>query len=246
VFTSVNSTAILARRFWFGRPRIRNHSGREGRLSPNELAGEVTAKDAGAAESRRTILRTGNGRLLTGTVAAIGLFFLIDGIASGAWQFVFIALPWMLLGVWVIYLLLARSCVILLPGTLEVVNVLRRHVVPWNAIDHLYTRYQLVITLRGGRRISSWGTPAGGVDRSHGFGDRLTSIRSRRSGFDWTPPPQRPSPSQVVERFMEDWPGVVVPDQPDLVSTWDTVPVIVTVALILLSAADLLVVTGVV
>jgi hypothetical protein len=185
-----------------------------------------------AVEKRRIVLRAGNGYWSTGVVAAIFLFFLASAIIQGAALFVVQALPWSLLVLWLLYLILIRPCVILVPGTITVINILRRYSIAWSAVEKVGTRFQMIIFLTGDRRITSMGAPS------------PTNVRPSRAGrkgagmgFGYTrKSPGGPPSDQVVESAMTFW-AQHEPEnagQPDLVASWDLrglIPLVVLVAL---------------
>jgi hypothetical protein len=136
------------------------------------------------------VLRPTSGYWLAGTLTAIMLFFAIDAVVRLDLKYLLTALPWQLLAVWGLYLLLVRPCVVLVPEYLRVINLFRRHDIAWPAIDRFGGRYQLIVFLLDGKKISWWGAPSTGLDRridgdltaSAGYASsRLRGRRSRRT-----------------------------------------------------------------
>ncbi|TPW73115.1 PH domain-containing protein [Schumannella sp. 10F1B-5-1] len=122
-----------------------------------------------AAERRareRLVLRSPSSIWLLVAVGALAVFLLGDAIVRAQWGVALRALPWLALGAWLVFAVLVRPSVVVTRERLEIVNVWRRFVLPWQRIDHLESRYQLRAHLDDGRLIRSWGAPAAGLDRA--------------------------------------------------------------------------------
>ncbi|TPW75821.1 PH domain-containing protein [Schumannella soli] len=114
----------------------------------------------------RLVLRSPSSIWLVAVVVAVGIFLLGDAIVRGQWIVALRALPWIALVAWLFFAVLVRPSVVVTRERLEIVNVWRRFELPWAAIDHLESRYQLRAHLVDGRLVRSWGAPAAGLDRA--------------------------------------------------------------------------------
>jgi hypothetical protein len=126
----------------------------------------MTDSAADRRSRERLVLRSPSSIWLVAVVVAVGLFLLGDAIVRGQWGVALRALPWILLVAWLLFAVLVRPSVVVTRDRLEVVNVWRRFELPWAAIDHLESRYQLRAHLVDGRLVRSWGAPAAGLDRA--------------------------------------------------------------------------------
>jgi hypothetical protein len=196
----------------------------------------VAFETPGGFERGRVVVRGDSGYWLVGSVVAIFLFFDISAFAQGAVAFGIRALPWSLFVIWLLYVVLVRPCVILTPGVIDVVNIFRRYTVRWSAIQHLGTRYQLVIELVGGRRITSQGAsrPTPRRSRSARTGSGMRTGYGRRGVAD-------PPPHKIIENVMSGWDSSVASDRADYVASWDWPAVIPLVVLAVLCVLDVVV-----
>lgn len=110
-------------------------------------------------EGERVVIRGRSGWWITGALAALCLYLLVDAAVRGAWTTVLVSLPWLAAVVSACWALLVRPCVVVTPEGLLVVNIARTHLVPWAEIDELHVRYQLLVTRTDGRRLQAWGSP---------------------------------------------------------------------------------------
>jgi len=117
------------------------------------------------SRSERIVLRPASALWTFGLVAAFLLWLFSDAVIRGAWEFALSVLPWMLLIVWVVYVVMLRPCVALGPSGITIVNVFRRHLIPWHLVDDFTTRFSLLVRLKDGSAIRSWGAPSTGIDR---------------------------------------------------------------------------------
>jgi hypothetical protein len=70
--------------------------------------------------------------------------------------------PWVLLVLWAVYVAAFASAVVTDDRGITVQNFLRRTRVPWQQVTDVFLRYQLVVELRGGGRITAFGGPVSG------------------------------------------------------------------------------------
>ena len=201
--------------------------------------GVVTPENNDSPKSARKVLRPTSGYWLAGTLTAIVLFFGIDALVRLDFGYLLTALPWQLLAIWVLYLLLVRPCVVLVPEHLRVINLFRRHDIAWPAIDHFGGRYQLIVFLREGRKIACWGAPSTGLDRriaddltaSAGYASsRLRGRRSRRTTGAVT--------VDIVRDAMNDLPIDTSSAHPSVVTTIERRVILITAVLVVLCIVD--------
>jgi hypothetical protein len=114
--------------------------------------------------------------------------------------------PWILLVLWAIYVAVFASIVTTDADGMTVQNFLRRWRVPWSQITDLELRYQLVIHLRGGGRVTCFGGPASG--------------RPRRPAADGARAPRAVRDADLIR---DDWERAVRDDGPvePVVRSWD-------------------------
>lgn len=109
-----------------------------------------------------TVIRSTSGYWLTGALTIVVIIFSIDATVRGDLGYFLAIMPWELLAIWLLFVTLVRPRILVYPGRLRVINLLRSHDIAWSAIGHLGGRYQLIISLQDGRKISCWGAPATG------------------------------------------------------------------------------------
>ncbi|AZH83382.1 hypothetical protein EAO79_11065 [Plantibacter sp. PA-3-X8] len=194
----------------------------------------------------RTTLRSTSGFWILGVTALLMVFFIIDAVGRGAWNFAVQALPWELLVVWLVYLVLVRPCIVIEPSQLTIVNVGRLHDIPWSRMEEATSRYQLTVLLRDGRKITSWGAPSAGLDRPSMIGgragrrgvdhqDRAAGVRRPgRAGNEG------PTAVDLIDRAHERWGRIDPKDDRLATSRWDVVALGVTAALVLWGVASAL------
>lgn len=181
-------------------------------------------QDASPARER-LVLRSRSAYLLFGLVALIVVAMAVDGFVRGAaWQ-TLLVLPWLVAILWFIYLVLLRPCAVVDAQGVTVVNVFRRHRIPWPRLAEVVSRYQLTLTRDDGRRVSSWGAPTTGVGGGRFGASRLPGMRSLVA---------RPTPTGGTLSALEDmrarW-AASAPDVPARSSwEWWTIAVSVLVA----------------
>lgn len=107
----------------------------------------------------RIVIRGASGWWISGVLAALFAYLLIDAAVRAEWAIVLLSLPWMCAVLLVCWMLLIRPCLVIAPSTLTVVNVFRTHIIPWRDVAALQVRYQLVVELTDGTTIRAWGSP---------------------------------------------------------------------------------------
>jgi hypothetical protein len=207
---------------------------------------------SGRRRQDRVVLRSRSSLVIFAVFALVGAGLTIDAIVRGALVFVVAALPWIIAAVWAAYVVLARPCIILRPDGVTVINVLRRHDLPWSAVDHVTSRYQLAFRLRNGRRIVSWGAPTAGLDQASISGSvgpfrtqEAQEMRTSgvRSGIGRAPL-SRPSVHTIIESARDRWeasesdsPMGDTPAAPRSTWEWWTVAVTAAIAIACIVAA---------
>jgi len=181
----------------------------------------------------RLVLRARTAYVLFGLVAVIVAAMAVDGFARGAaWQ-TLLVLPWFVAILWFIYLVLVRPCVVIDTQGVTVVNVFRRHRIPWPRLADAASRYQLSLTRDDGRTVSSWGAPTTGILGGRGSQGRLTASDAARlpgvRGFF-----ERPTPTGESLRALEEMRARWAPGATDAAarSSWEWWTVIVSVLVV--------------
>jgi hypothetical protein len=119
----------------------------------------ITRHGVSGRSTDRIVIRGASGWWISGVLAALFAYLLIDAAVRAEWTIVLLSLPWMGLVLLVCWMLLIRPCLIVSPSTLTVVNVFRTHTIPWREVAELQVRYQLVVELTDGTTIRAWGSP---------------------------------------------------------------------------------------
>ena len=133
---------------------------------------------AGRSADERIVMRGSSGWWISGILAALFAYMLVDAAVRAEWSTILLALPWMCAILLVCWMLLIRPRLIITPSHLVVVNVLRMHTLPWPRIAELHVRYQLVITLTDGSVLRAWGSPTVHPQKTHAA-DRAQASRKR-------------------------------------------------------------------
>jgi hypothetical protein len=195
------------------------------------------------------VLRSTFGIGIVIAASLLVIYFTADAVLRGAWGFAVAALPWQLLGLWVVYLVLVRPCVIVTPDALTIVNVGRVHDLPWSAITEIVSGYQLSAVLGDGRRITSWGAPSIGLDRPSVSGDRSrmrTNVEAQRAASSRaqgirTPVRRQRTPqltaSGIIENARDRWERTAAPARGALLDAgartrWDRFGILVLAGLV--------------
>jgi hypothetical protein len=207
----------------------------------------VTAENNDSSKSARKVLRPISGYWLAGTLTAIVLFFGIDALVRLDFGYLLTALPWQLLAIWVLYVLLVRPCVVLVPEHLRVINLFRRHDIAWAEIDRFGGRYQLIVFLRDGKKIACWGAPSTGLDRriandmsaSAGYASsRLRGRRSRRTTGAATVDIVRDAMNDLSIDTSSGQSAALSSAQPSVVTTIEKRVLVISAVLVVLCVAD--------
>lgn len=157
-------------------------------------------------QRERLVLRARSAYLLFGLVAIIVVAMAVDGFARGATSQTLLVLPWLVAILWFVYLVLLRPCVVVDTNGLTVVNIVRRHRIPWPRLSTVSSRYQLTFTLDDGRTVSSWGAPAG-VRRSR---ERPTATAGARNALEAMRARWSPGAADAPARSTWEWWPIVV------------------------------------
>ena len=123
-------------------------------------------------------MRGASGWWISGILALLFAYMLVDAAVRAEWSTILLALPWMCAILLVCWMLLIRPCLVVTPSNLIVVNVLRVHTLPWARVAELHVRYQLVITLTDGTVLRAWGSPTVHPQKGHAA-DRAQVSRRR-------------------------------------------------------------------
>lgn len=119
-------------------------------------------------------------------ILVVAVVLVVDAAARGRWDVVVASLPASGLAVWAGAGIFALPCLRITDAGLEVVNILSTTAVPWSAVESVSTRYQVVVSLKDGSRVRSWGAPAsarasrGPDNRQVDAGGRMTSSSAQR------------------------------------------------------------------
>ena len=132
----------------------------------------------GKGADDRIVIRGASGWWISGILAALFAYMLVDAAVRSEWSTILLALPWMCAILLICWMLLIRPCLVVTPSNLIVVNVLRVHTLPWRRIAELHVRYQLVITLTDGTVRRAWGSPTVHPQKGHAA-DREQASRKR-------------------------------------------------------------------
>ncbi len=163
------------------------------------------------------MLRPASALWTFGIVAAFVVWLFADAVLRGATEFALTALPWLLLILWTVYVVMLRPCVALGPDGITIVNVFRRHRIAWSLVDDFTTRFSLLVRLRDGRAIRSWGAPSTGIDRPFQTGSpdsRFAAPESPRAagvrrtgpgGLGSAPRRSQPTIAGIIEGARDRW-----------------------------------------
>ncbi|SFF38442.1 PH domain-containing protein [Curtobacterium sp. YR515] len=83
-----------------------------------------------------------------------------DAAVRGSWDVVLHAVGPLAALVWVLWVLTFRPHVRITDHAITVVNPLRSTTVPWGAVEDVRMRWQIVLDLADGRRLTCWGGPS--------------------------------------------------------------------------------------
>lgn len=123
--------------------------------------------------------------------AAIVLLLLGDAVLRSGWGTMALLAPWPLLALWGVYVGVYVSAVTTDAAGLRVQNLMRITQIPWGQVAGIDLRYQLVITLRDGRRLTCFGGPA----------TARPSVQRRRDEET----PRVSAAARDLQRLRDDW-----------------------------------------
>jgi hypothetical protein len=157
----------------------------------------------------RITLRSTSSVWIFVVLSAIGAFLIGDAMVREAFSVWLVDGPWTLLVILAGYATLARPRVVVSGDGLLVVNILRVHHIPWSRVADLTSRFQLTVHLDDGRKVTSWGAPAVGVERPTALEPlaRQTAGQQRASGV--RRPTVKAAPAMasalVISRARDRW-----------------------------------------
>ncbi|TFC14560.1 hypothetical protein E3O19_10170 [Cryobacterium algoritolerans] len=173
--------------------------------------------------------RANSSGLVFAAVVAACAVLLGDAAVRLRFDVLTAALPAAALALWAAWLVFLRPCLRVGEDGLTVVNILRTTVAPWDQVDEVTTRFQVVVTLVSGARLRCWGAPVTARSARPG----RTAARSLApDGRLHGSPVQALVDSRRTAGRPAGPPGVVR-------RRWDTVPIGVGIALALVVAAQL-------
>jgi hypothetical protein len=161
-------------------------------------------------------------------VAALVASLVLFGtpLLGGTWSFLPIGLPPALFVSWVLWFVLFRPQLRYTSAHAIVINMGRVYEIPWHEVAHVRQRLALVFELVNGKTVQ-----AAGVSAPRGPGVIVGSVTGRL--VDGSPHFNQNADALEAVR------GSAAPTDAVLVSRWDTVPLIVGGALLLLTVIDL-------
>ncbi len=174
--------------------------------------------------------RANSSGLVFAAVAVACAVLLGDAAVRLRFDVLAAALPTAALALWAAWLVFLRPCLRVGEGGLTVVNILRTTVAPWDQVDEVTTRFQVLVTLVSGERLRCWGAPI-----------TARSARPGRTAARSLAPDGRLHGSPVQALVDSRRAGAGGPAGPPGVvrRRWDTVPIGVGIALVLVVAAQL-------
>ena len=183
------------------------------------------------SEDRPAVLRS----VMSGVLAVLGWllcgFFIVNLLLTGTPGTILRFLPWLLLVAWGLYVLLWRPRLVINADRLDVANVFRDHVIPFEDLRAVRVLQTVSFDTTAGR-IPSWGAPGAGK-----LGPRMGS--SAASGRVM----QIPATRERIERSLQAWEtartddvgqGAAGAGVPHGVSSRWNVPIVVVSVLLLL------------
>jgi hypothetical protein len=163
-------------------------------------------------------LRAPSSVVIFVAITVAGVVLVADAAIRGRWDVAVASAPAVGLGLW------AATVVFLTPGVrltgrgVTVWNVLRTTFVPWTDVEQVTTRFQMVVTTRGGLRIRCWGAPTAARPkperrRGHdatGNGSAVSSASALRQVVDSFSERQHPGDGETGVSRRWNWPAVCV------------------------------------
>lgn len=125
-------------------------------------------------------LRATSSTVVFSAVVGICVVLVGDAAVRGRWDVVLASLPASAFAIWGAFVLFARPCLRITDFGLSVVNVLSTTDAPWGQIEDVTTRFQVVVLLRDGTSIRSWGAPSSARGASQRDTDERHSDSSGR------------------------------------------------------------------
>lgn len=176
--------------------------------------------------------RANSSLLVFAAVVVACAVLLGDAVARMRWDVAAAALPTVALTLWAAWLVFFRPCLRVAEAGLTVVNILRTTVVPWDQIDEVTTRFQVIVTLGSGERVHCWGAPAARPTRPGRTNGRALAPDGRVAGS----PVQALVDSRLAKVGRPGGPGGPAGI---VFRRWDTVAIGAGIALALVVAAQL-------
>lgn len=168
--------------------------------------------DASRPEAVRTF-RAASGPVSLVLSSLLALFLLGDAVVRAGWAQGMLLAPWVLLGLWVVYVVAFVSSVRIDDDGVVVQNLLRRTSFGWDRVRDIDLKWQLVFSLDDGSDVTCYGGPARGRPLRRATGDEeataptslrdLTAIRDR-----WESTPT-PAPAESPIRRGWDGPALI-------------------------------------
>jgi hypothetical protein len=129
------------------------------------------------------VLRATSSTVVFLAVVGICVVLVGDAALRGRWDVVLASLPASGLAVWAAAVAFGRPCLRLTDSGLSIVNVPRTTDAPWALVEDVTTRYQVVVALKDGSSIRSWGAPASPrAGAGFGLGERHKDSSGRVTG----------------------------------------------------------------
>lgn len=103
--------------------------------------------------------RSASGSVVLVVSALLALFLLGDAVLRAGWGQMLLLAPWVLLGLWVVYVAAFVSVVRIDDEGVAVQNLLRKTTCGWRCIRDIDLRWQLVFALDDGTDLACYGGP---------------------------------------------------------------------------------------
>ncbi len=184
-------------------------------------------------DAQRRIFRAPSAVVVLIASAAVGALLLVDAVARAGIVTGLLLAPWVLLALWGVYVFAFVSYVRTDAVGMRVQNLLRIVDVPWSQVSEIHLRWQLVISLRSGGVVRSFGGPVAG----------RPARPPRRVDVDSAP--RTPPAVRDLEMIREQWEEVTEAGAPagEVRRSWDLWPVLA-LGLILAWAVIAVLITG--
>ncbi|WP_224046652.1 hypothetical protein [Arthrobacter sp. NicSoilB4] len=141
-----------------------------GTNSPNDTSGRSSA-------SAGTTHRAGSARPVAVTVWLCAAVVMAWLLLAGRTEAAMAAAPWLFLASWFVYAAQWRPLLRTDAHGFELVNGLRDHRIPYEAVEDIEVRYTVAVRAAG-RRYVSWGAPTPPGAFGSGF-DHVSDLKSR-------------------------------------------------------------------